>query len=154
MKSWLDGDLGWSIFAVIIPIGAVAILLMSFLENVCRFDLRTSPAWQAGIFHLTLLLMLSMTFVIASRQPLSQSRGLRRFAIAMAVLIPAVHLAGIWVMSGPPQGFRDERIFVWATVSVAGFTAAWLITAILHAAFLPAKSLWRRRQSGATCGPA
>ena len=47
---WLDGKLDWSIFAVVIPIGATAMLLMGLLTFVWEFDLAVSPAWQVGIF--------------------------------------------------------------------------------------------------------
>ena len=36
---WLDGKLDWSIFAVVIPIGAAAMLLMGLLTFVWEFDL-------------------------------------------------------------------------------------------------------------------
>ena len=49
---WLDGKLDWSIFAVVIPIGAVAMLLMGLLTFAWEFELAMSPAWQVGIFHL------------------------------------------------------------------------------------------------------
>ena len=86
---WLDGKLDWSIFAVVIPIGAAAMLLMGLLTFVWEFDLAVSPAWQVGIFHLALVLLLSITFVVASRRPFSFSGGFRWFTMTVSLLIPA-----------------------------------------------------------------
>ena len=85
---WLDGKLDWSIFAVVIPIGAVAMLLMGLLTFAWEFELAMSPAWQVGIFHLALALLLSITFVVASRRPFSFSRGFRWFTMTVSVLVP------------------------------------------------------------------
>ena len=50
MPSWVDGKLDWSIFPVVISIGAAALFLVSVLDFVCEFDLAASPVWQVGGF--------------------------------------------------------------------------------------------------------
>ena len=148
MPSWVDGKLDWSIFAVVIPIGAAAMLLVSLLAFAWEFDLATSPAWQVGVFHLTLVLLMSLTFVLASRRPFDFSVGFRRFTMAMAFLVPAALFGGIWVLNGPLEDFRDERIFTWVTVSVVGFMLVWLGTIFPYTVFVFGRALWRRRRDG------
>ena len=108
MRWWVDGKLNWSIFAVVIPIGGVAMLLLSLLAFCWEFDLSTSSVWQVGVFHLTLALLLSLTFVIASRRPFSFSGGFRGFTMAMAVLVPVAFFGGSWALNGPFEGFRTS----------------------------------------------
>ena len=103
---WLDGKLDWSIFAVVIPIGGVGIILLSLLTFAWEFDLPTSPVRQVGIFHLALTLLLSITFVVASRRPFSFSRGFRWFTMTVSVLVPTAVFVGSWLVNGPYEGFR------------------------------------------------
>ena len=148
MRSWVDGKLDWSIFGVVISIGAVAMLLMGLLVFVWEFDLVVSPAWQVGIFHLALALLFSLTFVVASRQPFGFSAGFRRFTLSIAVLVPTVVFGLSWVLIGPLEGFRDERIFTWVTVSVACFMLVWMSTIFPYIAFVLGRALWRCRRDG------
>ena len=148
MPSWVDGKLDWSIFPVAISIGAAAVFLVSLLDFVFEFDLAASPVWQVGVFHLALALLFSMTLVVASRRPVDSSVGFRRFTMAMAVLVPMALFGGDWVLNGPLEGFRDERIFTWVTVSVFGFMLVWLGTIFPYTAFVFGRSLWRRRRDG------
>ena len=115
---WLDGRLDWSIFAVVIPISGVGIILLSLLTFAWEFDLPTSPAWQVGIFHLALALLLSITFAVASRRPFSFSGGFRWFTMTASVLVPAAVFFGSWLVNGPYEGFWDDQIFNGVVASV------------------------------------
>ena len=148
MRSWVDGNLDWSIFGVVISIGVAIMLLMGLLAFVWEFDLAVSPAWQVGIFHLTLALLLSLILVVASRRPFNFSAGFRRFTLSMAVLVPMVVFGLSWVLIGPLEGFRDERIFTWVTVSVVGFMLVWLGAIFPYTAFVFGRALWRCRRGG------
>ena len=142
MPSWVDGKLEWSVFAVVVPVGAGAVVIVSLLALLYDFDLSTSPAWQVGAFHLALALLLGLPFVVASRRPFSFSGGFRRCTLGMAVLVPVSVFGCVWVMSGPFEGFRDERLFTWVTVSVAGFMVAWLGAVLPYMGFVFGRALW------------
>ena len=148
MPWWVDGKLNWSIFAVVIPIGGAVLLLLGLLAFLWEFNLSTSPVWQVSVFHLALVLLLSLTFVAASRRPFSFSGGFRGFTMAMAVLVPVALFGGSWVLNGPFEGFRDERIFTWVTVSVAGFMVAWMCTIFPYTVLVFGRALWRCRRNG------
>ena len=148
MPWWIDGKLEWSVFAVVIAVGAGAVAMVSVLAFVLDFDLSTSPAWQVGVFHLALFLLLSLTFVAASRRPFSFSGGFRRFSLGMAILVPVGVVGHGWIVGGPLEGFRDERVFTWVTVSVAIFMVSWLITAFAYMGFVVTRVVWRCRRSG------
>ena len=148
MPSWFDGKLHWSIFGVVIPIGGTGIALVSLLALAWQFDLSTSPAWQVGIFHLALFLLLSVTFVLASRRPFSFSVGFRRFTIALAAMVPVGVFLEIWLVNGPYDGFRDDRIFYGVVGSMVAFMLAWTGTIFPYTAFMFGRALWRRRRGG------
>ena len=145
---WLDGKLDWSIFAVVIPIGGVGIILLSLLTFAWEFDLPTSPVWQVGLFHLALALLLSITFVVASRRPFSFSGGFRWFTITVSVLVPAAVFVGSWLVNGPYEGFRDDRIFNGVVASVSGFMLVWMSTIFPYTAVVFGRKLIRSRRDG------
>ena len=145
---WLDGKLDWSIFAVVIPIGAVAMLLMGLLTFAWEFELAMSPAWQVGIFHLALALLLSITFVVASRRPFSFSRGFRWFTMTVSVLVPTAVFVGSWLVNGPYEGFRDDRIFNGVVASVSGFMLVWMSAIFPYIAVVLGRKLIRSRRDG------
>ena len=145
---WLDHKLDWSIFAVVIPIGSVGIILLSLLTFAWEFDLPTSPVWQVGLFHLALALLLSITFVVASRRPFSFSRGFRWFTITVSVLVPAAVFFGSWLVNGPYEGFRDDRIFNGVVTSVSGFMLVWMSTIFPYTAVVFRRKLIRSRRDG------
>ena len=144
----LDGTLDWSTFAVVIPISGVSIILMSVLTFAWEFNLPTSPVWQVGIFHLALVLLLSITFIVASRQPFSFSGGFRWFTMTVSVLVPAAVFFGSWLVNGPYEGFRDDRIFYGVVTSVSGFMLVWMSTIFPYTAFVFGRRLIRSRRDG------
>ena len=108
MPRWFDGNLDWSIFALVVPMGGAAMLFLSLLAFLWEFDLSTSPVWQVGVYHLALALPVFMTFVVASRRPFSFSGGFRRFTMGAAVLVPVALFGGSWALNGPFDGFRGR----------------------------------------------
>ena len=145
---WLDGKLDWSIFTVVIPISGVGIILLSLLTFAWEFNLPTSPVWQVGIFHLALILLLSITFVVASRRPFSFSGGFRWFTMTVSVLVPAAVFFGSWLVNGPYEGFRDDRIFNGVVASVSGFMLIWMSTIFPYTAVVFGRKLIRSRRDG------
>ena len=145
---WVDGKLNWSIFVVVIPIYGAGMLLLSLLAFFWEFDLSTSPAWQVGIFNLVLALLLFVTFVVASRRPFNFSGGFRSFTMAMAVLVPAAVFFGSWLVNGPYEGFRDDRIFNGVVASVSGFMLVWMSAIFPYTAFVFGRAFWRCRRNG------
>ena len=143
---WLDGKLDWSIFAVVIPISGVGIILLSLLTFAWEFNLTTSPVWQVGIFHLALALLLSITLVVASRRPFSFSRGFRWFTMTVSVLVPTAVFVGSWLVNGPYEGFRDDRIFNGVVASVSGFMLVWMSTIFPYTAVVFGRKLIRSQR--------
>ena len=145
---WLDGKLDWSILAVVIPISGVGIILLSLLTFAWEFNLPTSPVWQVGIFHLALALLLSITFVVASRRPFSFTGGFRWFTMTVSVLVPAAVFVGSWLVNGPYEGFRDDRIFNGVVASVSGFMLVWMSTIFPYTAVVFGRKLIRSQRDG------
>ena len=148
MPRWFDGKLNWSIFALVVLMGGAAMLFLSLLAFLWEFDLSISPVWQVGVYHLALALPVFMTFVVASRRPFSFSGGFRRFTMGAAVLVPAALFGGSWALNGPFDGFRDERIFTWVTVSVVCFMLVWMGAIFPYTALVFGRALWRCRRDG------
>ena len=147
MLSRLDWRNNWSAFWLAVFIGAVAFVLVTLLVLVWEFDVRTSPAWQVGVYYLMLVLILSLTFVVASRRPFPFGEWFRRAALALAVLVPVAVFVGGWVTGGAYVGFRDERTFDLTVLSVSSFMLIWATTVFLCSAFVFGKALfryWRR----------
>ena len=69
MLDRLDLRNDWSAFGLWVFIGTVVMVLATLLTFVWEFDVRTSPAWQVGVYYLMLVLFLSRSFVVASWRP-------------------------------------------------------------------------------------
>ena len=82
MKRCFGGESPWSMFLFVLLLLLIAVLA-SLLTFLWRLDLATSPAWQVGIYHVMLALLLSVTFVIASFPPLFLGQGLRWFLVGL-----------------------------------------------------------------------
>ena len=150
MKRCFGGDNPWSMFLfVLLPLVAVLAGLAVLLTFLWRFDLATSPAWQVGIYHGMLALLLSVTFVIASFPPLCLGQGLRWFLVGLALLVPDVVFSASWVLTGPYSGFRDDRIFDLVVVSVSAFMLIWMFITFPLGGFLLGMDLVRLRRRGA-----
>ena len=146
MKLCFGGENPWFMFLfVLLPLIAVLASLLTFLW---RFDLATSPAWQVGIYHGMLALLLSVTFVVASFPPLCLGQGLRWFLFGLALLVPGVVFSASWVLTGPYSGFRDDRIFDLVVVSVSGFMLIWMFITFPLGGFLLGMDLVRLRRRG------
>ena len=146
MKRCFGGENPWFMFLfVLLPLIAVLAVLLTFLW---RLDLATSPAWQVGIYHGMLALLLSVTFVIASFPPLCLGQGLRWFLVGLALLVPGVVFSASWVLTGSYSGFRDDRIFDLVVVSVSGFMLIWMFITFPLCGFLFGMDLLRLRRRG------
>ena len=150
MKRLLDGEFGWSTIGMLVLIGGMDAGLVCLLWDVWKFDRGTSPAWQVGVYYLALALLFAMTFVFASRRPFAFSIGFRRFTLAVWVLVPVLLFCWSWLVNGPYEGVRDDRIFHLVVASVSGFMLLWMATTFPYTVF----ALWRRRDElprGAGC---
>ncbi len=141
MKGFLDGEFGWSTIGMLALIGGMGAVLACLLWDVWNFDRGASPVWQVGVHHLVLALLFAMTFVFASRRPFAFSVGFRCFTLAVWVLAPVLLFCWGWLVNGPYEGVRDDRIFHWVVASVSGFMLIWMATIFPYTAFM----LWRRR---------
>lgn len=117
--------------------------LVAFLA-VLEFDLETSPAWQVGVYHLVLFLLLSIIFVVAFQRPLGFGERCRSVMLAMAVLTPAAVFAGGWVLGGAYSGFRDPRLFQLTVVSVSSFVLPWMAVFLPCSWFLLGRAFFRQ----------
>ena len=147
MLSRLDWGNNWPAFWLAVFIGAVVSVLVALLVFVWEFDVRISPTWQVGVYYLMLVLVLSLTFVVASGHPFPFSEWFRGAALALAVLVPLAVFAGGWVTGGAYVGFRDERTFDLVVVSVSSFMLIWATFVFPCFAFVFGKALfwyWRR----------
>ena len=150
MKRLFDGEFGWSTIGMLVLIGGIGAGLVCLLWDVWKFDRGTSPAWQVGVHHLALALLFAMTFVFASRRPFAFSVGFRRFTLTVWVLVPVLFFCWSWLVNGPYEGVRDDRIFHWVVASVSAFILLWMATTFPYTVFV----LWRRRDElphGAGC---
>ena len=152
MKSCFGGENPWSRFLlVLLPLAAVLAGLVVLLTFLWRFDLATSPAWQVGIYHGMLALLLSVTFVVSSFPPLCLGQGLRWlrwFLVGLALLVPVVVFSAGWILTGSYSGFRDDRIFDLVVVSVSAFMLIWAFITFPLGGFLLGRDLVRLRRRG------
>ena len=124
-------------------------LLLSLLAFLWEFDLSTSPAWQVGIFHLTLALLLFLTFVVASRWPFQLQWGIPEFHHGkrrgrwLWFLTPVAVFAGGWALGGSYSGFRDPRLFQVTVISVSSFALLWMAVFIPCSWFLLVRVVFR-----------
>ena len=150
MKGCFGGENPWSRFLwVLLPPAVVVAGLAVILTFLWRFDLATSPAWQVGIYHGMLALLLSVTFVVSSFPPLCLGQGLRWFLVGLALLAPVVVFSAGWILTGPYSGFRDDRIFDLVVVSVSAFMLIWAFITFPLGGFLLGRDLVRLRRRGA-----
>jgi hypothetical protein len=138
----LDGEFGWSTIGTAAVIGGMGAVLACLLWDVWKFDRGASPAWQVGVHHLALARLFAMTFVFASRRPYAFSAGFRRFTLAAWVLAPVLVFCWSWLVNGPYEGMRDDRIFHWALASTSAFMLVWMAAIFPYTAFM----LWKRRE--------
>ena len=143
MRDLVSLQSGWLAFGLAVLIGALFFLLI-FLG----FDLATSPAWQVGIYHGMLALLLLVTFVVASFPPLFLGQRLRWFLVGLALLVPVVVFSAGWILTGPYSGFRDDRIFNLVVVSVSGFMLIWMFIIFPLCGFLCVRELVCVRRRG------
>ena len=147
MKGCFSGENPWSRFRlVLLPLVAVLAGLAILLTFLWRFDLAISPAWQVGIYHGMLALLLSTTFVVSSFPPLCLGEGLRWFLVGLALLVPVVVFSAGWILTSPYSGFRDDRIFDLVVVSVSAFMLIWAFITFPLGGFLLGRDLVRLRR--------
>ena len=147
MLSRLGWGNNWFTFGLVIFIGTVIMVLATLLTFVWKFDVHTSPVWQVVVYHLMLALLLSLTFLVASRRLFPFDEWFRRGMLALAVLLPVAVFVGGWVTGGAYMGFRDERTFDLMVLSVSSFVFIWITIAFPYAIFVFGKALfryWRR----------
>ena len=68
--------------------------------------------------------------------------------MAESVLVPAAVFFGSWLVNGPYEGFRDDRIFYGVTTSVSGFMLVWMSTIFPYTAFVVGRRLIGSRRDG------
>ena len=135
---WLfDGEFGWSAIGMLGLIGGTGAVLAGLLGSGQGGD----PPWKDVVYCLVLAVPFVMTFVFASRRPFAFSVGFRRFTLSVWVLAPVLFFCWGWLVSGPYEGVRDERVFVWMVSSVSAFMLVWMAAVFPYTAFM----LWRRR---------
>ena len=130
---------------------AVLIGALFFLLIFLGFDLATSPAWQVGIYHGMLALLLSHDLcsgVSTTGWILSLGERFRMVMLVLAVLTPVVVFFTGWILIGPYSGFRDDRIFDLVVVSVSGFMLIWMFITFPLCGFVCVRELVRLRRRG------
>ena len=71
--------------------------------------------------------------------------------LAVALVVPAVVFAVIWVTGGAYLGFRDPRIVQAVVISVSTYVIIWGLAVFPYSFFLLVRDLsrvWRHRQPG------
>ena len=120
-----------------------------WLVFVTRFDIGTSPSWQFGFYYLMLALIVAAS-ALAGCHPLFSWMGWPRWLLpALVFVLLGFFFAASWVMSGPFEGFRDERYYSItiraAAPSVVVVALLGLLKVSLLAVFLVARQMgWRR----------
>ena len=59
-----SGAFDWTIFKIVIPGFALAILILTLLEIPLKFEIETSPAWQISLYYLALGIFFSTVALI------------------------------------------------------------------------------------------
>ena len=139
---------GLSAFIVAIMITATGVALLIMLTFVWGFDLETSSSWQVGACHVMLALLLSLTLVMASYRPLCYGERFRGVMLAVALVVPVVVFAVIWVTGGGYVGFRDPRIFQAVVISVPTYVIIWGLAVFPYSLYLLGRDLWRVWRQG------
>ena len=139
---------GLSAFIVAIMIAAAVVVLLSMLTFAWGFDLETSSSWQVGVHYVMLALLLSLTLVMACYRPLCCGERFRGVMLAMALVVPVVVFAVIWVTGGTYVGFRDPRIFQAVVISVPTYVIIWGLGVFPYSLYLLGRDLWRVWRQG------
>ena len=140
---------GLSVFIAAIMISAAVVVLLSMLTFAWDFDLETSSSWQVGVYNVMLALLLSLTLVMASYRPLCYGERFRGVMLAMALVVPAVVFAVLWVTEGAYVGLRDPRIFQAVAISVPVYVIIWGLAVFPYSLYLLGRDLlrvWRQGQ--------
>ena len=80
-----------------------------WLVFVIRFDIGTSPSWQFGFYYLMLALIVAASALTGCHPVFSWMGWLRWLLPALVFVLLGYFFTASWVMSGPFEGFRDER---------------------------------------------
>ena len=82
-----------------------------WLVFVTRFDIGTSPSWQFGFYYLMLALIVAAS-ALTGCHPVFSWMGWSRWLLpALVFVLLGFFFAASWVVSGPFEGFRDERYY-------------------------------------------
>ena len=138
----------WSRLLLGLPLAVALVVLSGLLSFVWRFELAVSPAWQVRIYHLTLALVLSTTFVVASCRPFGVGERVRCLMVVLAVLAPVSVFTGSWFVGGPYEGFRDERVFGLVVVSVSSYILIWGALVVPYCVFVFGRAWLMCRRQG------
>lgn len=122
-------------------VAAAILTLLALLTFAWEFALETSPAWQVGVHHLMLALLLSLTFGMAAYRPFCFGHWFPGVMLALAVVVPVVVFTAFWVFDGPYLGFRDARILRAVVTAVSSFVFVWAAAVFPYSFFLLGKSL-------------
>lgn len=150
----LDGfgwKFGWKLFAVVLPIAIVVVVLQTLLKFAWGFDLGTSSTWQVVAYHLMLALVFSLTLAMASYRPLGFGEWFPGVMLAVALVVPAVVFAVLWVTGEAYLGFRDPRIVQSVAISVSTYVLIWALAVFPYSVYLQVRHLsrvWRHGQLG------
>ena len=120
-----------------------------WLVFVTRFDIGTSPSWQFGFYYLMLALIVAAS-ALTGCHPVFSWMGWSRWLLpALVFVLLGFFFAASWVVSGPFEGFRDERYYSItiraAALSVIVVAHLGLLKISLVTVFLVARQMgWRR----------
>ena len=120
-----------------------------WLVFVTRFDIGTSPSWQFGFYYLMLVLIVAASALTGSHPVFSWMGWFRWLLPALVFVLLGFFFAASWAVSGPFEGFRDERYYSIAiraaALSVIVVAHLGLLKVSLLTAFLVAREMgWRR----------
>ncbi len=120
-----------------------------WLVFVIRFDIGTSPSWQFGFYYLMLALIVAASALTGCHPVFSWMGWLRWLLPALVFVLLGYFFTASWVMSGPFEGFRDERYYSItiraAALSVIVVAHLGLLKVSLLTVFLVARQMgWRR----------
>ena len=150
----LDGSswkFAWKLFAVALLVAVVVVVFLTLLTFTWGFDLETSSTWQVVAYHVMLALVFSLTLAMGFYRPFCFGRWFPRVMLAMALVVPTVVFAILWVTGGAYLGFRDPRIVQAVTISVPMYVIIWALAVFPYSLYLLVRDLsrvWRRGQPG------
>lgn len=139
--------------AVVAAAFMFGILVLLALLLVWGFDLEASPAWQVGLHHLMLALVLCLTLSLALYPPLCYyGAWFRLLMLVSALAAPVMTFSVLWAVDGAYSGFRDPRIFEAVVISVALYVMFWALLVFPYSLYLLGRDVVRVLRNGPSTG--